>query len=94
MSRASTALHRVESLTLPEIGVELSGESEAGGDSRHDDGNEVVEISVGRGRQLQGPEANIVEGLVIDTERLVRVLNELVHGKSSVVRLNDGVGNL
>lgn len=32
--------------------------------------------------------------LIVDTEGLVRVLNELVHGESGVVRLNDGVGDL
>jgi hypothetical protein len=32
--------------------------------------------------------------LVIDTEGLIRVLNKLVNGEGSVVRLNNGVGDL
>ena len=45
---------------LPEIRVELTGESEAGRDAGHDDRDEVVEVSV-RGRaELEGLEADLV----------------------------------
>jgi hypothetical protein len=54
----------------------------------------VVEVSVGGDGELEGPEADVVERLVIDTERLVRVLDELVDGEGGVVGLNDGVGDL
>ena len=79
---------------LSEIRVELTGESKTGGDTGHDDRDEVVKIAVGRGGELEGPEANVVEGLVVDTEGSVRVLNKLVDGEGSVVRLDDGVGDL
>lgn len=79
---------------LSEIRVELTGESQTGRDTRHDERDEVVEITVGRGRQLQGSEADVVESLVVDTEGLVRVLDELVNRERGVVRLNDSVGHL
>ena len=47
----------------------------------------MIKITVSRGAELQCSEANIVQSLVIDTERLVRVLYELVDGKGGVIRL-------
>jgi len=79
---------------LSEIRVELTGESEAGGDTGHDEGDEVVQVAVGGGRQLERSEADVVESLVVDAEGLVRVLHELVHGECRVVWLDDGVGDL
>ena len=51
----------------------------------------MVEIAVGGGGELQCPEADIVESLVIDTERFVRVLHKLVYGEGSIVGLEVGV---
>jgi len=76
---------------FPQISVQLTGESEAGGDTGHGGGDEMVQVTVGWGGELQGSEANIVESLVIDTVGLVGVLNELVDGEGGVVRLDDGV---
>ena len=39
---------------LPEISVELTGEPEAGGHAGHGQGDQMVQVTVGRGRQLQG----------------------------------------
>ena len=79
---------------LSEIRVELTWESKTGRDTRHDERDEVVQVSVGWGVELQGSETDIVQGLVIDTECLVRVLDKLVDGESSVVWLDDSVGDL
>jgi hypothetical protein len=76
---------------FPQIRVKLTRETQASGDTRHHDGDEVVEVTVGGGRELEGPEANVVESLVINTEGLVGVLDKLVNGKCGIVRLNDGV---
>ena len=54
----------------------------------------MVEISVGRGGQFQGPEADIVESFVIDGEGLIGVLYQLVDREGGVVRLNNCVGDL
>ena len=79
---------------LAEVGIELSGESEAGGDPAHRGRHEVVQISIGGGGQLECAEADVVECLVVDAVRLVGVLHELVDREGGVVRLNDSVGHL
>ena len=56
--------------------------------------NKMIEISVGGGSELQGPEADVVQGLVVDAEGLVGVLDQLMDRQGGVVRLDDGVGNL
>ena len=54
----------------------------------------MVQVTISGGSELEGSEADIVEGFVVDTEGLVGVLNELMDGKSGVVRLDNGVGDL
>ena len=72
---------------LTEIRVELTRDTQASRDAGHDDGDEVVEVTVRGGGELQCPEADVVEGLVINAESLVRVLDELVDGERGVVGL-------
>lgn len=79
---------------LPQVRVELTRETQAGGDTGHDGGDEVVQVAVGGVVQLEGPHADVVESLVVDTEGLVRVLNQLVDGEGGVVGLDNGVGDL
>lgn len=97
---------------LAEIRVKLTRESQAGGDTGHDGGHEMVQVTVGWVGEFESPHADIVESLgkvriqsgsrkakflsylVIDTESLVGVLNELVDGEGGVVRLHDGVRDL
>merc|ERR1719181_1204454 len=52
------------------------GEQEAGGDAGHGRGDEVVQVAVRRGGQLERAEADVVQGLVVDAVRLVRVLDQ------------------
>ena len=63
---------------FPEIGVQLTWESQTGGDSRHSGRDEMVQVAVGWGGQLECSEADIVKGLVVNAEGLVFVLNKLV----------------
>ena len=98
---------------LAEVGVELTGETQTGGDTGHDGGNQVVQVTVRGVGQLEGTHADVVQSLfetvrsilfaifgrsisylVVNTEGLVGVLNQLVNGKSGVVGLNNGVGDL
>merc|ERR1712100_346790 len=57
-------------------------------------GNEMVKITVGGGGELEGSEADIVEGLVINAHNLVGVLDKLMDREGSVVGLNDGIRDL
>lgn len=79
---------------LSKVGVKLTRETKTCGDTRHDDRDEVVQVTVSRGRELESTQADVIESLIVDTEGLIGVLNELMDGKSGVVRLNDGVRDL
>ena len=79
---------------LAEVGVELTGEAEAARDAGHGRRHEVVEVTVGRGGELERAEADVVQGLVVEDHDLVGVLDELVHGQGCVVRLDDRVRHL
>merc|ERR1712057_38368 len=79
---------------LSEVGVELTGESQAAGEAGEGGGHEMVEITVGGGGELEGSEADVIEGLVVNAHNLIGVLDELMDGKGGVVGLNDGVRDL
>jgi len=77
-----------------EIRVQLTWESDGAGDTRHGNRDEMVKITIGWGGELKSSEADIVEGFVIDNLDLIGVLNELMDGESSVIRFNNGIGDL
>ena len=77
-----------------QVRVELTWETETGGDTRHDEGDEVVEVTISWGVEFESAEANVVQRLVVDAEGLVRVFDKLVDGKSGVVWLDDRVRDL
>merc|ERR1739838_1231957 len=79
---------------LSQVGVELTGESEAAGDTGESSRNEMVKITIGRGGELEGSEADIVKGLVINAHNLIGVLDKLMDREGGVVRLNDGIRDL
>ena len=79
---------------LSEIRVQLTRESETAGNSGHGGRDEVVEVTVGWGGELEGSEADVVQGLVVDDLDLISVLDELVDGEGGVVWLDDGVRDL
>ena len=79
---------------LSEIGVELTWESEAAGNTGESGRDEMVKITVGWGGELEGSEADIVKSLVINAHDLISVLNKLMDGEGGVVWLNDGIRDL
>ena len=79
---------------LSQVRVELTGESEATGNTGKSSGDEMVKITVGGGGELEGSEADIVKSFVINAHNLIGVLNELMDGEGGVIWLNDGIGNL
>merc|ERR1711893_81826 len=85
--------HQVDG-ELTEVRVELTGEAEAAGHTGEGSGDEMVEITVGGGGELEGSEADIVEGLVVNAHDIIGVLDELMDGEGSVVGLDDGIGHL
>ena len=79
---------------LAKVAVELTGEAEGAGGAGDGGGDEVVQVAVRGVGQLEGAEADVVQGLVVQGEALVGVLDELVDGEGGVVGLDDGVGHL
>jgi len=79
---------------LSEIRVELTGEPDGAGGTGHGNRDEMVKITIGGGGELKGPEADIVEGLVINDHALIGVLDELMDREGGVVGLDNGVGHL
>jgi hypothetical protein len=76
---------------LSEISIELTGESKASGDTRHGEGDKMVKISIGRGGELQGTEADVIQSLVVNAESFIGVLYKLVDGECSIVGFDNGV---
>ena len=72
----------------------LAWKAEACRDAGDGSRDEVVEVTVGRSGQLEGPEADVIQSLVVNAERLVRVLDQLVDRQSRVVRLHDHIRHL
>ena len=79
---------------LSEIGVKLSWESEAASDTGEGSGDEMVKITVGWGGELEGSEADIIKGFVINAHNLIGVFDKLMDREGSVVWLNNGIRDL
>lgn len=79
---------------LSEIRVKLTGEAKTGGDTGHNGRDQVVEISIRWVGELEGSHADVVESLVIDTEGLIGVLDQLMNGKGGIVWLDNGIRDL
>lgn len=77
-----------------QVRVQLTGESQAAGNTGHGSGDQVVKITVGGGGELEGSEADIVEGFVIDNLDLISIFDELMDREGGVVGFDDGIRNL
>ena len=65
---------------LPQVGIQLTWESETRSDPTHGRTDESVEVSVVGLFDLEGGVADVVEGLVVYDVGGVCVLQQLVHG--------------
>merc|ERR1719224_234846 len=81
-------------LELGDVDVEVTIEAEGGGQGGDDLGDEAVEVGVGRALDVEGAAADVVDGLVVEHDGDVSVLEEGVGGEHGVVRLNDSGGDL
>ena len=79
---------------LAEISVELTREAEAASNARHDCGHKMVKVTIGRGGELEAPEADVIEGLVVNDEGLIGVLDKLVDREGGVVGLDNSIRDL
>lgn len=76
-------------LELVQINVQGSIESETGGDGADDLGDQAVQVLVARARNVEVTTANVIDGLVVNQEGAVGVLNSTVRGQNSVVGLDN-----
>ena len=76
---------------LSEIGVKLTWESEAAGNTGEGSRDQVVKITVGWGGELEGSEADIIKSFVINAHNLIGVFDELMDREGGVVWFNDGI---
>jgi hypothetical protein len=81
-------------LELGDIHVQGTIETQRGGQRGHDLGNQSVQVGVGGSLNVQVAAAHVVQGLVIQAESAVGVLQQRVGGQHVVVRLHDGGGDL
>lgn len=54
----------------------------------------MVQITISGGGELEGSEANIVEGFVINNLDLISIFDQLMDGEGGIVWFNDGIRNL
>ena len=85
--------HQV-SLELSDVDIEGTVEPERGSQGRDDLGDKSVKVSVGGSFNVQVTSADIVDGLVVEHDSDISVLEEGVGGQDRVVGLNDGSGDL
>lgn len=76
-------------LELVEIYVESTIEPQRRGDRTDDLSNQTVQVVVARTGDIQVASANIVNGLVINKEGTIRVLNGAVSRENSVIGLHN-----
>jgi len=82
------------SLELSDIDVKGTIESEGGGQGGDDLSDESVEVGVGWSLNIEGSSADIVDGLVVEHDGDVSMLEERVGGQDGVVWLNNSGGDL
>ena len=81
-------------LELGEVDIEGAVEAERGSDARDDLADQPVQVGVSRTVDVQVPAADVIDGLVVNHEGTVGVLQGGVGGQDRVVRLNHGSGDL
>jgi hypothetical protein len=81
------------SLELVQVDVESSIEAQARSDGADDLSNETVEMLVVGARNVQATAADVIDSLVVNKERAIRVLNSAVGRQNSIVGLDDGGGD-
>lgn len=53
----------------------------------------MVQISISGGGKFESSEANVVQGLVVDTIGLIGILDQLVDREGGIVGFYNGIGN-
>ena len=81
-------------LELGDVSVGRTVETEGRGEGRDHLADEPVKVGVGGALDVEGPAADVVDGLVVEHDGDVGMLEEGVGGQDGVVWLNNGGGDL
>ena len=81
-------------LELSNIDIEGTVESEGGSQRGDNLGNESVQVGVGWSLDIEVSSADIIDGLIVEHDGDIGVLEEGVCGENGVVWLNNGGGDL
>lgn len=80
-------------LEFVQIDIQGTVESQGAGDRADNLGNQAVQVLERGTGDVEVAAADVVDGLVVDKERAVRVLNGAVGGEDCVVGLDNGSGD-
>merc|ERR1719327_1775777 len=85
--------HQVD-LELSDVDVQSTIETQRSSQRRSDLRNDAVQVGVGRALNVKAAAAHIIDGLVVQAEGHISVLEQGVGGEDVIVRLDDSSGNL
>jgi len=83
-----------QKMRTSQVDVESTVESERSSDGRHDLSNQTVEVGVSWSLDVEVATTDVVDGLVIDHEGTIGMLQGCVGGQDGVVWFNNCGGNL
>jgi hypothetical protein len=93
--------HEVDSWVWDQVGLEFGNidvqgsiESQRGSQGRDDLSDQSVQVGVGWSLDIQVSSADIIDGLIVEHDGNIGVLQQRVGGENGVVWLNDGGGDL
>merc|ERR1719262_1924537 len=93
--------HEVDTRVRHQVGLELSDvhvqgaiETQGGSQRGRDLRDDAVQVGVRRAPNVEAAAAHIIDGLVVQAEGHISVLQQGVRGKHVIVRLDDSSGNL
>ena len=81
-------------LELCQIHIEGSIKAKGGSDGGHYLTNETVEVGISWPLNIQVPAADVIDGLIVNHECTIRVLQSGVGGQDGIVGFNHSSGNL
>lgn len=79
-------------LELGQIDIQGTVETETGGNGTDDLSNQTVQVLITRAGNIQLTMANVIDGLIVNKESAIGVLNGAVGGQDGVVGLDHSSG--
>jgi len=81
-------------LELGQVNIEGTVKAEGGSDGGHNLSDQPVEVGIGGPLDIQVSAADVIDGLIVNHERAIGVLQSGVGRQNRIVRFDNGRGNL